>query len=95
MSSIPTQHFVALRELTLHFVRSTRDWLPLEREEGTLPENAFAGRERAELLQGPDSLGSGLALWSTGVHREAKAGCNVVCIVKMLDDGSLGFRALL
>ncbi len=95
MSLVPTQHLVALRELTSYFARTTKDWLPLGRDEGTQPDEAFAGRERAELLLGPDSLGSGLALWSTGVHREAKAGCNVVCIVKLLDDGSLGFRALL
>ena len=95
MSPVPTQHLVALRELTSYFARTTKDWLPLGRDEGTQPDEAFAGRERADLLLGSDSLGSGLALWSTGVHREAKAGCNVVCIVKQLDDGSLGFRALL
>jgi hypothetical protein len=49
-------------------------------------ENAFSPKDGAELLLGPDVLGVGLALWSTG---------NFVCIVKLLDDGSLGFRALL
>lgn len=95
MNSLPTHYLVALRELTLHFSKVTKDWLPLGRDEGTPVEEAFAGKERAELLMGPDILGEGLALWSTGIHREFKDGCNIVCIVRQLPDGSLGFRALL
>lgn len=86
MNSIPTKHLTALRELTLHFVRATTDWRSLGRDADTPVENAFSPKDGAELLLGPDVLGVGLALWSTG---------NFVCIVKLLDDGSLGFRALL
>ena len=95
MNSIPTHHLVALRELTLHFVRTTKDWLPLGRDEGAQLDEAFAGKETSELLLGPDILGPGLALWVTGVHREFKDGRNIVCIVRQQPDGSLGFRALL
>ena len=95
MSPLPTHVTVALRELALRFFVSNRDWLRLEVGDGTPAELAFAGRENAELLLGPDSLGSGRALWVTNVRSEHDLGRNVVYIIRTQPDGSLDFCALL
>jgi len=95
VSALPTHVQFALQELALRFYSSNRDWLQLEVEDGTPPELAFAGRENAELLLGPDSLGPGLALWVTNVHPVHDLGRNVVYVIRAQPDGSLDFRAML